>query len=331
MDKVELMDEGKVIEEVEKKEKTRGGAAAGRGRGQGRKGNSRKEAMENEGVDENDMNLMMGIYKRMECKFKLSTTTRGNVIGESTDEGTAKEENLLESILASYISKDELLFRRAFLEASSGNYACHKLLQIWNRPFHIGNAFLYFLLTDKDEHENSLKKQCIAKTSTSASKKPKPNTKDPQSIAAKNPRERISKRLKVLQELVPNGSKEKDTDKIFYGLDDIEGENEIIIVSVPDGAPASVNPKDLPPHTQASRIILAIDGDAAGQALAEELARRLGKERCWRVKWPKKNDDEHCKDANEKFVQPTPLERGRMGNEEQKQISRLTNVSLIGS
>ncbi|KAM7255309.1 hypothetical protein ACFE04_020550 [Oxalis oulophora] len=33
----------------------------------------------------------------------------------------------------------------------------------------------------------------------------------------------------------------------------------------------------------------------------------------------------------DKFVQPTPLERSRMGNEEQKQISRLTNVSLIGS
>ncbi|KAM7272779.1 hypothetical protein ACFE04_027442 [Oxalis oulophora] len=118
MYKVELMDDGKVIEEVEKK-KTRGGAAAGRGRGHGRKGNSIKEAVENEGVDENDRNLkiepmeiqvvenevecnndgvykrvwwrlelskmkrnaiMMGIYKRMECKFKLSTTTRGNVI-----------------------------------------------------------------------------------------------------------------------------------------------------------------------------------------------------------------------------------------------------------
>ncbi|KAM7267205.1 hypothetical protein ACFE04_009371 [Oxalis oulophora] len=58
-----------------------------------------------------------------------------------------------------------------------------------------------------DEHENSPKKQRIAKTSTSASKKSKPNTKDPQSIAAKNRRERISERLKVLQELVPNGSK----------------------------------------------------------------------------------------------------------------------------
>ncbi|GAV73132.1 HLH domain-containing protein [Cephalotus follicularis] len=51
------------------------------------------------------------------------------------------------------------------------------------------------------------KKLCLT---TSATRKPKPKsvtTKDPQSIAAKNRRERISERLKVLQELVPNGSK----------------------------------------------------------------------------------------------------------------------------
>lgn len=74
---------------------------------------------------------------------------------------------------------------------------------------------------------------------------------------------------------------------------------------------------------KASRIILATDADPPGQALAEELARRLGKERClftlpfallcilflivkfywlyrcWRVRWPKKNDTESYKDANE--------------------------------
>ncbi|KAM1114415.1 hypothetical protein ACFX13_047974 [Malus domestica] len=51
------------------------------------------------------------------------------------------------------------------------------------------------------------KKQC-----TGSTKKPKPKSstspsKDPQSIAAKNRRERISERLKILQELVPNGCK----------------------------------------------------------------------------------------------------------------------------
>ncbi|XWS11484.1 hypothetical protein CRYUN_Cryun37aG0002300 [Craigia yunnanensis] len=126
---------------------------------------------------------------------------------------------------------------------------------------------------------------------------------------------------------------EKDTEKIFYGLDDIEDASDIIIVegemdklameeagfcncvSVPDGAPPSVSQKEVPPEEQdtkyrylwnckeylnkASRIILATDGDLPGQALAEELARRLGRERCWRVRWPKKNDVDHFKDANE--------------------------------
>ncbi|KAK4277972.1 hypothetical protein QN277_015885 [Acacia crassicarpa] len=57
------------------------------------------------------------------------------------------------------------------------------------------------------ERLQASKKQC-----TAASKTPKPTkssnpSKDPQSIAAKNRRERISERLKILQELVPNGSK----------------------------------------------------------------------------------------------------------------------------
>ncbi|CAD6258342.1 unnamed protein product [Miscanthus lutarioriparius] len=62
---------------------------------------------------------------------------------------------------------------------------------------------------------------------------------------------------------------------------------------------------------QASRIILATDDDDPGQALAEELARRLGKERCWRVKWPKKNDTDTCKDANEvlMFLGPQALRK----------------------
>ncbi|XP_074287441.1 uncharacterized protein LOC141612523 [Silene latifolia] len=49
------------------------------------------------------------------------------------------------------------------------------------------------------------KKQCTSKKPA----KPKSSsiTKDPQSVAAKNRRERISERLKILQDLVPNGSK----------------------------------------------------------------------------------------------------------------------------
>ncbi|GMH31042.1 hypothetical protein Nepgr_032885 [Nepenthes gracilis] len=126
---------------------------------------------------------------------------------------------------------------------------------------------------------------------------------------------------------------EKGTEKTLYGLDDIKGASEIIIVegeidklsmeeagfcncvSVPGGAPRKVSAKELPPWEKdiayqyiwnckeyldkASRIILATDGDAPGQALAEELARRLGKERCWRVCWPHGEYSSCFKDANE--------------------------------
>ncbi|CAM6106005.1 unnamed protein product [Calypogeia fissa] len=126
----------------------------------------------------------------------------------------------------------------------------------------------------------------------------------------------------------------KGSEKVLYGLDDIKDVKDIIIVegemdklslreagytncvSVPDGAPARASEdKSVPPPTQdkkyeylhncrdyfkeASRIVLATDADEPGQALAEELARRLGRERCWRVKWPSRRDGKQCKDANE--------------------------------
>lgn len=37
---------------------------------------------------------------------------------------------------------------------------------------------------------------------------------------------------------------------------------------------------------QATKIILATDNDECGFALAEELSRRLGVWKCWKVKWP---------------------------------------------
>ena len=114
----------------------------------------------------------------------------------------------------------------------------------------------------------------------------------------------------------------------MFGLDDIAGSSEIVIVegemdklaleqagiknvvSVPDGAPGKVRDGDLPAPEEdrkfeylwncraaldpVSRIVIAVDSDGPGQALAEELARRLGKERCYRVTWP-----EGCKDAND--------------------------------
>lgn len=131
---------------------------------------------------------------------------------------------------------------------------------------------------------------------------------------------------------------EKQPFRVFYGLDDIISASEIIIVegeidklameeagflncvSVPDGAPAKIF--ETTPVTEAedkkfsyiwncreyfekaSRIILATDADEPGQALAVELARRLGRERCWRVQWPKTKDWKRvCKDANEVLME----------------------------
>ncbi|XP_041025716.1 primase homolog protein isoform X2 [Juglans microcarpa x Juglans regia] len=138
---------------------------------------------------------------------------------------------------------------------------------------------------------------------------------------------------------------EKGTEKRLYGLDDINDVPEIIIVegeidklsleeagfcncvSVPGGAPGKVSNKELPSFEKdtayqylwnckeyldkVSRIILATDGDTSGQALAKELARRLGKDRCWQVRWPKKDDHSCFKDANEvlKFMGPDALKK----------------------
>jgi twinkle protein len=49
---------------------------------------------------------------------------------------------------------------------------------------------------------------------------------------------------------------------------------------------------------RASRIIIASDNDLPGEALAEEIARRVGKVRCWVLRWP-----EGIKDANEFLIE----------------------------
>ena len=80
-------------------------------------------------------------------------------------------------------------------------------------------------------------------------------------------------------------------------------------VSVPNGAPAAVKNGKIDPREDgkfsfvwaakavldsAKRIIIATDNDPPGDALAEELARRIGKARCWKLTWP-----EGIKDAND--------------------------------
>lgn len=80
-------------------------------------------------------------------------------------------------------------------------------------------------------------------------------------------------------------------------------------VSIPNGAPLAVVEGRIDPREDnkfkyvwmaketldaAPRVILATDKDPQGQALAEELARRIGKAKCWSVEWP-----DGCKDAND--------------------------------
>lgn len=110
-------------------------------------------------------------------------------------------------------------------------------------------------------------------------------------------------------------------ERVLGGIDDIdpaclvwvEGEMDklsietagiISCVTVPDGAPSptakSFSSKfDFMESCEAmlesvDRHILAVDNDAPGKALEEELARRLGPGKCWVVKWPA-----GCKDAND--------------------------------
>lgn len=75
--------------------------------------------------------------------------------------------------------------------------------------------------------------------------------------------------------------------------------------SVPNGAQSfGTGDDDRPTHgflwnakeqiDKATRIIIATDADEKGEKLAEELARRIGRHRCWTVEWP-----EGCKDAND--------------------------------
>lgn len=113
---------------------------------------------------------------------------------------------------------------------------------------------------------------------------------------------------------------ESNAEQTFYGLDDmdevvvvVEGEMDklavevagiVSCVSVPAGAPNADSKEysskfDFLENSKAetdkvSTFILAVDSDANGAKLEEELARRLGMGRCKRVKWPS-----DCKDAND--------------------------------
>jgi len=118
---------------------------------------------------------------------------------------------------------------------------------------------------------------------------------------------------------------EKGAQRVLYNLDAcaetetvviVEGEMDALschvagypnTISVPDGAPApdagnyqtkfSFLEAAEAFFAQVRTVILATDADAPGQKLMDELARRIGPEKCARVIWP-----EGIKDANECLV-----------------------------
>jgi twinkle protein len=108
----------------------------------------------------------------------------------------------------------------------------------------------------------------------------------------------------------------KGAEKVFYNINSIvgyeycvlvEGEMDVLalheagvtnVVSVPNGATLNANNLDyldscIDYFEDKEKIILAVDSDAAGQALQTELIRRLGSEVCYLASF------EDCKDANE--------------------------------
>lgn len=112
----------------------------------------------------------------------------------------------------------------------------------------------------------------------------------------------------------------KNAELIFYNLDSLKDETTAIIVegeidclslheagiynvvSVPNGAgTGQLQLKYLDNCWQyfedKTQIILFTDNDEPGRALQDELARRLGKDRCYKVEYP-----EGCKDANDILI-----------------------------
>ena len=135
----------------------------------------------------------------------------------------------------------------------------------------------------------------------------------------------------------PNKAHAQDQNVLptLFNIDSVEGVDEVIwvegeidvlslheagyrqVVSLKDGAPGKLRAEDDPAREndkryaalathadllgEVARFILAGDMDDPGMVLREELARRLGRHRCWTVDWP-----EGCKDANDTLRQRGP-------------------------
>ena len=127
----------------------------------------------------------------------------------------------------------------------------------------------------------------------------------------------------------------KDAELIFYNIDGVVGQDEIIIVegeidaltmiqlgftncvSVPNGASKGNNNLQYLDNCyqyfeHAKKIIIATDNDEPGERLAQELGRRLGVERCFRVDMGEFKDvnEMYCKIGKVEFqeIKPFPIE-----------------------
>lgn len=112
----------------------------------------------------------------------------------------------------------------------------------------------------------------------------------------------------------------KDAELIFYNLDSMSGRDSVVIVegemdclslveagivscvSVPNGATNGTQRLEYLDNCwqlfeDKKTIVIMTDNDNNGMMLRDELARRLGKERCYKVTYP-----EGCKDANDILV-----------------------------
>lgn len=112
----------------------------------------------------------------------------------------------------------------------------------------------------------------------------------------------------------------KDAELIFYNLEALDGQDSAVItegeidclsmveakiyncVSVPNGASKGSQKLEYLDNCWEyfkglNKVILATDDDEPGRLLKDELARRIGKEKCWTIEYPK-----GCKDANEVLV-----------------------------
>lgn len=128
----------------------------------------------------------------------------------------------------------------------------------------------------------------------------------------------------------------------------------MVCVSVPNGAPQKVSNRNVDASEDtkfsyiwdakdvlesASKVILVTDNDEAGEALREELARRIGRAKCYGVMYP---DD--CKDANDVIkaygadavrglidsAEPLPLEGVYQVEDYRQEVQQLYKNGMVG-